>query len=102
MLEDTSNDDLVVIMLIKSVTSMAVINNFFSYPRFTIHRITNQEAKYKLCRVKQVKTGPKNVPFLYTSDGRTIRYPDPLIKVRMNYNFQYPQLYHLGIFLKLD
>merc|ERR1712223_240011 len=49
--------------------------------RFTIHRITNQEAKYKLCRVKQVKTGPKNAPFLYTSDGRTIRYPDPLIKV---------------------
>jgi len=49
--------------------------------RFTIHRITNQEAKYKLCRVRAVKTGPKNVPFLYTSDGRTIRYPDPLIKV---------------------
>ncbi len=48
--------------------------------RFTIHRITNQEAKYKLCRVKAVKTGPKNVPYLYTSDGRTIRYPDPLIK----------------------
>merc|ERR1739845_319059 len=35
--------------------------------RFTIHRITNQEAKYKLCRVRAVKTGPKNVPFLYTS-----------------------------------
>jgi len=49
--------------------------------RFTIHRITNQEAKYKLCRVKAVKTGPKNVPYLYTSDGRTIRYPDPLVKV---------------------
>merc|ERR1712066_56747 len=49
--------------------------------RFTIHRITNQEAKYKLCRVRAVKTGPKNVPFLYTSDGRTIRYPDPIIKV---------------------
>ena len=53
--------------------------------RFTIHRITNQEAKYKLCRVKAVKTGPKNVPFLYTSDGRTIRYPDPLIKVIWHY-----------------
>merc|ERR1711936_1187544 len=38
--------------------------------RFTIHRITNQEAKYKLCRVRELKTGPKNVPFLYTSDGR--------------------------------
>ncbi len=49
--------------------------------RFTVHRITDQEAKYKLCRVKAVKTGPKGVPYLYTSDGRTIRYPDPLIKV---------------------
>jgi small subunit ribosomal protein S4e len=49
--------------------------------RFTIHRITNQEAKYKLCRVRSVVTGPKNVPYLYTSDGRTIRYPDPVIKV---------------------
>merc|ERR1719443_1879441 len=48
--------------------------------RFTIHRITNQEAKYKLCRVREVKTGPKNVPYLYTSDGRTIRYPDPVVK----------------------
>lgn len=25
--------------------------------------------------------GPKNVPFLTTHDGRTIRYPDPMIKV---------------------
>ena len=49
--------------------------------RFTIHRITNQEAKYKLCRVRAVETGPKNVPYLYTSDGRTIRYADPAIKV---------------------
>jgi len=49
--------------------------------RFVIHRITNQEAKYKLCRVKAVATGPKNVPYLYTTDGRTIRYPDPVCKV---------------------
>merc|ERR1711862_589048 len=48
--------------------------------RYIIHRITNQEAKYKLCRVRQIKTGPKNVPYLYTSDGRTIRYPDPIVK----------------------
>ncbi len=46
-----------------------------------LSRITNQEAKYKLCRVKALRTGPKNVPYLYTSDGRTIRYPDPVIKV---------------------
>merc|ERR1739844_58359 len=48
--------------------------------RYTIHRITNQEAKYKLCRVREIKTGPKNVPYLYTSDGRTIRCPDPIVK----------------------
>ena len=52
-----------------------------TFSRFTVHRITNQEAKYKLCRVRGVETGPKNVPFLYTSDGRTIRYADPAIKV---------------------
>merc|ERR1712108_44666 len=40
----------------------------------------NQEAKYKLGRVRDVHTGPKNVPYLYPSDGRTIRYPDPIIK----------------------
>ncbi|CAH2249005.1 40S ribosomal protein S4 [Pararge aegeria] len=49
--------------------------------RFTIHRITPEEAKYKLCKVRRVGTGPKNVPFLVTHDGRTLRYPDPLIKV---------------------
>merc|ERR1712241_1321667 len=49
--------------------------------RFTVHRITAQEAKYKLCKVREVKVGPNAVPYLYTTDGRTIRYPDPTIKV---------------------
>ncbi|CAB3364217.1 Hypothetical predicted protein [Cloeon dipterum] len=49
--------------------------------RFTIHRITSEEAKYKLCKVKRVQTGPKGIPYLVTHDGRTIRYPDPIIKV---------------------
>jgi len=49
--------------------------------RFTVHRISNEEAKYKLCKVRKTSTGPKNVPFLVTHDGRTIRYPDPLVKV---------------------
>lgn len=49
--------------------------------RFILHRITPEEAKYKLCRVKRVQVGPKGVPFLTTHDARTIRYPDPLIKV---------------------
>lgn len=49
--------------------------------RFTLHRISKLEASYKLCRVKRVGTGPKGVPYLVTHDGRTFRYPDPLIKV---------------------
>merc|ERR1712198_336077 len=49
--------------------------------RFTVHRITAQEAKYKLCKVREVKAGPKGIPSLYPSAGRTIRYPDPIIKV---------------------
>lgn len=50
--------------------------------RFAIHRITAEEATYKLCKVKKVQLGAKGVPFLVTHDGRTIRYPDPAIKVR--------------------
>ncbi|CAG0879791.1 unnamed protein product [Darwinula stevensoni] len=49
--------------------------------RFITHRITPEEAKYKLCRVKKVQTGPKGIPFCVTHDGRTIRYPDPIVKV---------------------
>jgi len=55
--------------------------------RFILHRITAEEAKYKLCRVKRVQVGPKGIPFLVTHDGRTIRYPDPLIKVHDTIQF---------------
>jgi len=49
--------------------------------RFIIHRITADEANYKLCKVRKVQLGAKGIPFVVTHDGRTIRYPDPLIKV---------------------
>ncbi|XP_055382558.1 40S ribosomal protein S4 [Condylostylus longicornis] len=48
--------------------------------RFTTHLISNEEAKYKLCKVRKVQLGQKGIPFIITHDGRTIRYPDPLIK----------------------
>ncbi|CAM0142012.1 40S ribosomal protein S4 [Umbelopsis sp. WA50703] len=48
--------------------------------RFTIHRITDEESKYKLCKVRKVQLGAKGIPYVLTHDGRTIRYPDPLIK----------------------
>jgi small subunit ribosomal protein S4e len=55
--------------------------------RFTIHRISAEEATYKLCKVKRVQLGAKGVPFLVTHDGRTIRYPDPAIKVNDSIRF---------------
>jgi len=47
--------------------------------RFSIQPITAAEASYKLCKVRKVSIGPKRVPHLTTTDGRTIRFPDPLI-----------------------
>jgi len=49
--------------------------------RFAIQRITAPEAAYKLAKVRTTGVGSKSVPYLGTTDGRTIRYPDPLIKV---------------------
>jgi len=49
--------------------------------RYAVHRIQAEESKYKLCRVKKLSVGPKGVPYLVTSDGRTLRYPDPLVKI---------------------
>jgi len=49
--------------------------------RFVPHRISKEEATYKLCKVKRCQFGKGGVPFIATHDGRTIRYPDPEIKV---------------------
>ena len=49
--------------------------------RFVPHRISKEEATYKLCKVKRCQFGKGGVPFIATHDGRTIRYPDPDIKV---------------------
>jgi len=59
--------------------------------RFTIHRITPEEATYKLCKVRKVAIGNKGVPHIVTHDGRTIRYPDPAIKVNDTVKFDFEQ-----------
>ncbi|CAI7781088.1 unnamed protein product [Closterium sp. NIES-53] len=38
-------------------------------------------AQYKLCRVRAQRVGDRGIPYIVTNDGRTIRYPDPVIKV---------------------
>jgi len=48
--------------------------------RFAMHKITKEEATYKLCGVKKVYLGAKGVPYATLHDGRTLRYPDPAVK----------------------
>jgi len=62
--------------------------------RFVLHRITKEEANYKLCRVVRVGRGSKSsigrmpglfgqsgaIPYLVTHDGRTVRFADPSVK----------------------
>lgn len=48
--------------------------------RFKVHPISKDEAAYKLCKVKNLTTGLRAVPYIVTHDGRTIRYPHPDIR----------------------
>lgn len=52
-----------------------------SKKRYVLHRISDEEKKYKLCKVKRQEISQKKIPLIVTNDGRTIRYPDPSIKV---------------------
>jgi ribosomal protein S4E len=49
--------------------------------RYVLHRISDEEKKFKLCKVRQQAFTNKRIPFIVTHDGRTIRYNDPLAKV---------------------
>lgn len=62
--------------------------------RFVVHSVGAEEGKFKLLKVKTLAKGSKasigrnpghfgqagTIPYITTNDGRTIRYPDPLIK----------------------
>lgn len=50
--------------------------------RFVVHKVKDaREATYKLCKVIKKALGNKGIPYIVTHDGRTIRYPDPDVKV---------------------
>lgn len=49
--------------------------------RFVLHRVNEEETKYKLCKVIRQEFTKRKIPYIATNDGRTIRYPDPTIKV---------------------
>jgi small subunit ribosomal protein S4e len=49
--------------------------------RFQLHKISEAETQIKLCKVKNVSYAPNRTPFLSTHDGRTIRFPDPNVRI---------------------
>jgi len=71
--------------------------------RFVLHRITKEEAGYKLLRISKISTGSKatighnpfhtgqssNIPYGTTHDGRTIRFIDPSVKVHDTVKFDF-------------
>jgi len=48
--------------------------------KFTLHKISTEEAGFKLLKIKKRYIGKRGVPHVTTHDGRTIRYPHPSIK----------------------
>lgn len=47
--------------------------------RFSLLPLSDEEKKFKLCKVLKKELTLKKVPYVTTHDGRTIRYPDPII-----------------------
>lgn len=49
--------------------------------RFVMHRVNREESQYKLCRINKIYVSANKIPVAVTHDGRSLRYPDPDIKV---------------------
>lgn len=49
--------------------------------RYVLHRIDREEAQFKLCRINKIYVSSGKIPCAVTHDGRTLRYPDPDLKV---------------------
>jgi len=49
--------------------------------RFYLKKIEADQENFKLGKVRRVEVGAKGIPYLTTHDGRTFRYPDPLISI---------------------
>jgi small subunit ribosomal protein S4e len=58
--------------------------------RFTFVKITEAEAKFKLCKIEKKALGPNKITYLVTHDGRTIRFADKDIKIgdTIKYNLE--------------
>jgi len=49
--------------------------------RFILRNVSQEEGKFKLCKITKKSVGPNKIPYIVTHDGRTIRFPNPAISV---------------------
>jgi small subunit ribosomal protein S4e len=49
--------------------------------RYQPHKIQAFESNFKLLKVVKSATGPNKIPYIITHDSRTIRFPNPEIKI---------------------
>jgi len=58
--------------------------------RMVLNAVGETESNYKLCKVTKANVGRGAIPYVSTHDGRTIRFPDPDIKVgdSIKYNLE--------------
>jgi len=77
------------------VVSIKKTNDYFrilydTKGRFVLHKVSKKEATYKLLKVTKKGVAAQGVPYILTHDGRSIRFPDPLIKVNdtIKYNIE--------------
>jgi len=49
--------------------------------RFTLVKIEKNQSNFKLCKVVKTALGRGGIPYIVTHDGRTLRFPNPEIKV---------------------
>ena len=47
--------------------------------RFTLVKVKEAEAKFKLLKISKKAVGPNKIPYIVTNDARTIRFPHPEI-----------------------
>ncbi|PWZ17034.1 40S ribosomal protein S4 [Zea mays] len=72
-----NTSDRFILLAYKRLSDMHICNELFFPAIFGFIQSIN---RFKLCKVRSVQFGQKGIPYLNTYDGRTIRYPDPLIK----------------------
>jgi len=49
--------------------------------RFSLVKIKKEQSNFKLCKVVKTALGRGGIPYIVTHDGRTLRFPNPEIRV---------------------